>query len=142
MERDLLEDLRIRTAPGERSPRHYHGGVVRRLFLVAGVIMIVTLPLVSERISIPLFTASLFTVLVIGVGAGFLSPRQRWVIIADLLISALAFIVFAFAALDAYFAASAASFFFWVNQTLALVFFFALYFASKTLRGKFFDKGE
>lgn len=141
MDMDLTEDLKVHTKPaGERPPRHYHGGTVRRLFLLGGVIMLLALPFTFPQLSIPLFTVSLFAVLVVGVGAGFMSPNQRWIVVLDLFISAFAFVVFEFVAVDAYVTKHSLGFLLWVNQVLALIFFFALYFSSKTLRGRFLER--
>lgn len=141
MDMDLTEDLKIHMKPaGGRPPRHYHGGTVRRLFLLGGIIMLLALPFTFSKLSILIFTISLFAVLVVGVGAGFMSPTQKWVVVLDLFISAFAFVVFEFVAVDEYVAEHTLGFIFWVNQVLALIFFFALYYTSKTLRGRFFDR--
>ncbi len=112
--------------------QHYYGDIVRRLFLAAGVVMIFSLPFVYQFIPLP-FILSILTIFGVVFFAGLLSPIQRWLIVHNVMISAGPFILFEFYAVSAYLAADES--FFLVNQVLALIFIFALYFSSKTVRG-------
>ena len=52
---------------------HYYGGVVRTLFMVAAIIMLVTLPMFDELLSIPTFF-SICSILILGLVAGLTNP--------------------------------------------------------------------
>lgn len=111
---------------------HYYGDIIRKLFLAGGIIMLLGLPFVYQSIPSPL-TFAIFFVLVIIILAGFLSPRHRRAIAVDVLVAAVCLGTFEYYAINAYLAADGP--FFFVNQVLAFVFFFALYYGTKTLRG-------
>jgi amino acid permease len=67
-----------------------------------------------------------------------MNPKQKWVIIFNNIFSVLAFIIFEYSATHTYLNFSSTSgtavAFFWTNQALAIIFFFAAYFSTKTLR--------
>ena len=116
--------------------RHYYGDTVRRFFVVGGALMIATLPFVRDFLPTSIF-AALVAILVVGFFAGLANPRQRWVAGLNLLIAIAAFLIFEYVAVSRYFAGDNAPplWFIILNQVLALDFFAALYYASKTLRG-------
>jgi hypothetical protein len=121
---------------------HYYGDITRRLFVAAGIIIITTLPFFSALIPFPI-TISAFGVLVIGFVAGMTSPRQSWVTILDALVAVTGLIIFEYYAVVAYHmtpATRTTNLFFWSNELLAVLFFFALYFSGKTLRGHVLNK--
>lgn len=118
---------------------HYYGDVVRRFFFAGALIMLATLPFFSELLPVPAYVA-LLMIIVIEVVAGFTNPLQSWVALVDTLISVAAVAVFEYYAVTFYNLYTVKSFVFWVNQILALNFFFALYFSSKTLRGRIVRK--
>lgn len=117
---------------------HYYGDQVRILFVIAGLIMIVTYPFFSPIIGIPTPVA-IIGFAVLAIFGGFMNPKQRWVIVISSIFSVLAFIVFEYSAVNAYMKLSPTKninvAFFWVNQALALIFFYAAYLSTKTLRG-------
>lgn len=106
--------------------------------MLGALIMIIALPFVNDLLPVPFFV-SLFGVLGFALVAGITNPRQRWVGMLDLLFSAGAFLTFEYFALDAYLRFHFERPLFLINQLLAIVFFVALYFASKTARGFFVD---
>jgi hypothetical protein len=112
---------------------HYYGDIVRRLFLTGGGIMLLTLPFLKEYTNVRTILST-FIILVIAFLAGITNPKQKWTMYLDSSTSIIALIVFEFAAVQV-FQTSSFSGFFWVNQTLAIIFFFSLYFSIKTLRG-------
>ncbi len=119
---------------------HYYGDTVRKLFLVAGIIMLVTLPFFSKSLPQPLFI-SLLAIVVITTFAGFTSPRSFFIVILNALVSLIALLFFE------YYAVISASGgidepLFLINQILALISFFALYYSLKTVRGVFLIKKE
>lgn len=115
---------------------HYYGDTVRRLFLTAGIIIIITLPFFSALIPFPVVISS-FGVLIIGFVAGMTSPRQSWVTILNVLVSVAGLVMFEYYAVAAYMLPQnqETSMFFWTNELLAVLFFFTLYYSGKTLRG-------
>ncbi|MBI2011379.1 hypothetical protein HYS91_01290 [Candidatus Daviesbacteria bacterium] len=116
---------------------HYHGDKVRILFIIAGIIMILGLPFFQELIHLPLYS-SFLGILALGFIAGLTNPRQMWVALLDTCISIAALVIFEYYAIHSFNQESLI--FFWTNQILALLFFAALYFSTKTLRGFFFRK--
>ncbi len=94
--------------------------------------MIIFIPLQGSLLP----TASIFFVLgilLIGVLAGLTDPRKRWVCWCNVLISAFGLLVFEFYAALGY-RAEGFNFDFLVHQAIALLFFIALYYSTKTLR--------
>jgi hypothetical protein len=116
---------------------HYYGHIVRRLFLAGGVIMLITLATLKHVLPIGTFVVIL-AILVIGLFAGLTNPIQRWVAVLDMLISLIALTTFEYHAVIGY--TDLGDVLFWLNQLLSVVFFFAFYFATKTLRGTFLTR--
>lgn len=124
----------FRSAPN--LPFHYYGDIVRRLFILSAIIMVVTLPFLTSSLPVsPL--VSILVIVLLSLTAGLLAPRNRWVISVNLLVSLAAVIAFEYCAVDAYQRLSFDSLLFLVNQVLAIIFVFALYYASKTIRSIF-----
>src|SRR3990167_687734 len=118
---------------------HYYGNLVRKFFFSAALLMLVILPVFRDRIPMPLFL-SILAITVVGFFAGMTNPLQPWVFRSDLLISLIGFVSIE------YFTVSIEGSrgiitdpFFFFNQVLAILFFFAFYFSTKTWRG-FFTK--
>jgi len=118
------------------TPSHYHGDVLRKLFILAAIVMISTLPFLSHLIPVS-YLYSIVGIIVLVSTAGFIKPRNKFAIIVDFIISIIGVFVFEYYAMDAYIKYSASSFYFVTNQTLGLIFLFALYYASKTVRAAF-----
>lgn len=116
-------------------PSHYYGDIVRKLFLAGGIIMLVTLPFVQEKIPISV-QGAIVIILAIDVFAGITNPLWKWIAASDSVISLAAFCFFSYYAVTFYVLYGMSDIFFWTNSLLSVIFFFALYFATKTLRGK------
>jgi hypothetical protein len=117
---------------------HYYGDAVRVLFIVGGLIMLVFYPFFSSFIKAP--TAfSIIGVVALVIFAGLMNPRQKWIMVLNTIISISALAVFEYAAVYTYLNLPPAQgvhvVFFWVNQALSLLFFFAAYLSTKTIRG-------
>lgn len=113
---------------------HYYGDNVRVLFVLAAVVMIAMLPFFSDRL--PISTpASIFVIVILGLAAGFTSPRQTWILTLNVLISLVGTIGFGYFGVMEYQTYSFQGALFWINEGLAVVFLFSLYFSAKTLRG-------
>lgn len=111
---------------------HYHGKIIRELFIAAAIIMIIALPVFKSHINFPI-SVSVLAILLLALFAGFTNPLQKSTAIFDLLASVMGFFVF-----ELYALIKNGGFmnpFFLTNQLLAVIFFIALYFAAKTFRG-------
>lgn len=117
---------------------HYYGDEVRRLFIVGGLLMLVSYPFFSSLVNVPLGVA-LAGCLTLAVFGGLMNPKQMWVIVLNAIIPVIAFPFFQYFAVHAYISLSPTVplnlAFFWANQILSIIFFSAAYFATKTLRG-------
>jgi hypothetical protein len=121
----------------QKDTPHYYGDTVRFLFLVAAVIMLLTLPMVSEVLNIPT-VISVASILVLGAAAGLTNPKQVWDSAINVFISAAGFLIFETTAVWTYrqhIDTVSAERFFLANIGLGLIFMIALYFSVKTLRG-------
>ncbi len=108
---------------------------VRKLFIVAGIIMILDLPFVHKELPIPL-SLSILIILGIAIFAGMTSPKDRYVDFLDTLLSMGGFIIFQYSAVQIYLSGdSLFDFLFLTNEALALIFFFATYYSVQSLRG-------
>lgn len=131
---NLLEQLK-----NEKILKHYYGDVVRTLFLAAAVIMLLTLPFLDPRLPVPV-SLSILAILIIGIIAGVTNPVKKSTAIVNTGISAIALTVFEYYAVKTYLAASFSNLMFFVNQILALIFLFAIYYSTKTLRAMLLEK--
>lgn len=119
----------------EVRPLHYYGDIVRKLFFVAGLLLVVIIPIDRELLNFYLiFGIALIMVLIIV--AGFTSPVHKWAIITDVVVSSLSFLFFEYVSLARFLELdSTVDGIFIFRQSLAIIFVFALYFATKTFRG-------
>lgn len=113
---------------------HYYGDRVRSLLVAVAVIMVVGMPFFSELIPKPSFF-SILSVLVIVLLSGWISPRHKMVVSVTTIVSALAFIVFQYNAINAYQLFGLKNFFFVINEFLAVLCLTATYFGTKSIRG-------
>ncbi len=117
----------------QAPPAHYYGDIVRICFVTGALLMLVTLPFFVSRLQLPLFGSIVFIIVLI-LFAGATTPKQLWTVLLDWIISLTAVIIFEYYAVATYIGNSLFDWFVWVNQLLAIIFFIALYFATKTLR--------
>lgn len=112
---------------------------VRSLFLFASVIMIVTLPFFYSRLKVDFYLVAIF---IVGVSllAGFTNLGRKWTSVLDILASISGLIFFEYYAVVAYINYWVSDAWFWISEILAITFFFALYFSTRTLRGKLLGK--
>jgi hypothetical protein len=118
---------------------HYYGDIERTLFILGGLVMLVGLFFFYQYLPFPSYI-SLLAIVILVIIAGLLSPRQKWLAVVNMVIAALGSLIFGLQAfvtrLEAdmgYFPAALP----WVNLAIALIFLFALYFSTKTLRWRF-----
>lgn len=113
---------------------HYYGDRVRALLVSVGLIMMVSMPFFTDTVPKPIFF-SILAALGLVVLSGMISPRQRIIVIATAIISALAFIGFEYHAVLAIRAYGPGSGFFIVNQLLSVLCLLATYYGTKSARG-------
>ncbi|MFI5205945.1 MAG: hypothetical protein ACHQVK_03310 [Candidatus Paceibacterales bacterium] len=121
--------------------RHYYGDFVRVFFLAAAVIMLTTLPTLNSQLPVPL-NISILIILLLTIIAGLANPLQKWTGVINTAVSILGFVMFERYAMSAYIEKTFASIPFLTNQSLALIFLLASYFATKTLRAFFLKPKE
>ncbi len=126
----LDEEGKFNVAAGRHGLAHYYGDTVRVLFLIAGVIMLATLPIVQQNIPAPSLVSVAF-IIIVALAAGLTSPRHGAVMAANVVISFVGVGAFELAAISF---SEPWSAFFWTNQSLAIIFFIALYYSAKTFR--------
>lgn len=129
MDDEKIESIRSKYG----LPRHYYGDTVRRLFVLSAIIMVLTLPLLQNRLPVPPLV-SILSIVFVGLFAGFLAPRNKWSIRLDVVVSLFGLLVFEYYAVEAYKMYSFSDIFFIINQILAVIFLFALYNSAKTIR--------
>lgn len=114
-----------------REIPHYHGDKVRILFVIAGLLMLFALPFYQHIIPIPIIF-SILAILIIGFMAGITNPRLMSIALTDMIISLSGFFIFEYMSISFF---DENKLFALVNQILAGIFFIAIYFSTKTLRG-------
>lgn len=120
----------------EHAPAHYYGDIVRRLFVASGIIILIGMPFFADYLPY-MASVSAIAAILIAVTAGTANPRSRSAQVLLLIVSALGVLFFqSYAAYSyRYFPWSGRGvFFFLMMQALAILFFFALYFSTKTIR--------
>ena len=118
---------------------HYYGDMVRALFMLAALVMIITLPFVYKLLPVPL-PVSILIILFLGIFAALTNPLQISSVIINAFFSIGAFLVFEYFAIDAYIKYTIINLLFWTNQLLSIIFLFAIYYSTKTLRGMYLRK--
>lgn len=81
-EEDKIESVRNKYS---KIP-HYHGDIIRKLFITGAIIMVGTLPFLNHRLPTSPFI-SILAIIIITSTAGFVSPKGKPVIILDFVIS-------------------------------------------------------
>ncbi len=127
----MLDPLEFVKPPSHPHVPHYHGDTIQILFLIGGIIILATLPFFKNLLQIGTGFLPVFVVLLV-LGGAIVNPFQRWVVTIDLVISAVAVILFEYAAVVGF---GHDNFFLSVTrQVIAIVFLFALYYSGRTLR--------
>ena len=122
--------------PFLEEPSAYYVKRVRALFLAAGLIMVLSVPILGEQIFVSkgadiFLFVSFFWIVLFGV----IGALGRRMMIVDIIVSAAALVFFEFAAVLNYSRLqSTTSIIFLASQTLAVIFFLALFFSVQTYR--------
>lgn len=126
--------------PSDKDSRavvtHYYGDIVRRLFLIAGVVILVSLPFVWDLSPLAALLSSV-VVMILVLEAGVTTPKKEWTAYVNAVISGVGLVIYELFAVYNYshYQASVSNVaLFLLSQIIATIFLFALYFASKTMR--------
>ncbi len=111
---------------------HYHGYTIRKLFIMAAFLMLLTLPFFNEELPVPTLV-SLLGILVIGFSAAFTNPVTEFAPVLDFAVSAVGFAIFEYQTITGY-AQAGPDMLFWINQVLAAIFLATFYLSTKTVR--------
>ncbi len=120
---------------GFKKVIRYFGNQVSRLLLVAGLLIIVTHPFFKSSLSSTFLPITLLAVVVLTFLAGFTNSKHKWIIVVDVIASAIGFVVFSYQSIINYNDGSTYFAFFFINLVISLLFLFAFYFGVKTIRG-------
>lgn len=129
----MYDESKIGSEHSYNPPPHYYGDIVRKLFIASAAVMIILLPFIKDELGWPVFL-SVCAVFVLGLAAGFTTPRRRDVSLYNVLISLVGLFIFEFEAIVVYGKDNYSFLLFWGSQILAVLFLFALYFSVKTFR--------
>jgi hypothetical protein len=108
--------------------------------MLAGVIMLITLPSFSRILNIPVLV-SVAGILILALSAGLTNPRLQWVAWANVIVSSIGFLIFETYGILAYNQGTQGAIsrigenFVIINIMLGLMFLISLYFSVRTLRG-------
>lgn len=113
---------------------HYHGDTVQMLFLTGGIVILASLPFFKNLLQVGTGFLPVFVVLLV-LGGAIVNPFQRLIVAVNLVIAAVAVVLFEYAAVigfgeDEFFLSV-------IRQSLAVIFLFALYYSGRTLRAMF-----
>src|SRR3989344_5145857 len=113
---------------------HYYGDNVRVFFVIGAALILLLLPFYPDDIFVST-PAALIAIVIFTGAAGLTNPKHAWTWALNMIIASIAFVLFGYSAILSYIKYSAFEPLFWANQTLALNFLLAFYFAIKTMRG-------
>lgn len=129
----LGEDVNTDMPQGDKlPPPHYYGDIVRGIFVFSGLVMLAALPFSTSFVPLPL-PLTIALVIILGLLAGFMSPWRLFITLANTIVSLVGTIVFEYQAVT-FLNAGTPAFLFFASQVLAIAFFVALYYSTKTLR--------
>lgn len=126
----MSEDSVVR--PETEGPKHYYGDTVRMLFVVAAVLILIAQVMGGAFLTV---AAALVSVVILAVAAGLTNPVQTWVHWMNSAISAVGLFMSGGVFLTHFQTQSAATVPAIIALLLTLIFVFALYTSTRTLRG-------
>src|SRR3989344_2815957 len=114
-----------------RNIHHYHGDIVRELFLITAVISFIAIPLWGDLLPLGTTVEVLSGILLVLL-AGLTNPHGRWVLVCDAVVAGVGILLLETVAITFYFSDSFALFFF--REVGAILLLFAFYYSVKTVR--------
>ena len=128
----MNEDGEITPRPSNR-PSHYHGDLVRGLFLAAAVLVFIT-KFVEDAPTFS-FGAMMLLILTLVIAAGITNPAQKWIHSVNMLISIAGVLTFGWLSTSRIETAPELFSGAGLVVIIALIFVAALYFSTRTVRG-------
>ena len=110
---------------------HYYGDYVRELLICGAVLMLIAAPFYVDDLNTELPFLVIGTLIIVGVAA-LTNPRKRGIMSLDAVTAGVAFVLFQIWALRGYQDEPVVNFV--LREAIAIVFLFAFYFSTKTLR--------
>lgn len=130
----MIDPMEYMKQPWPPPVPHYHGDTVQMLFLTGGIVILASLPFFKNLLQAGTSFLPIFVVLLV-LGGAIVNPFQRLTVAVNLIIAAIAVILFEYAAVIGFgedeFILSV------IRQSLAIIFLFALYYSGRTLRAMF-----
>jgi cation transport ATPase len=108
-----------------------YAGIVRKLFLISGLLLLATLPFLETGFSSAIFY-SIALILVLTFFAGMTSPKEKQSILIDILVAVAGFVTFAYQATTKF--TGFFDLFFFTNFSLAVLFLLAFYWSIRAVR--------
>jgi len=112
---------------------HYHGRAIRTLFIIAALIMVLGLFHALAYLQLPT-TLSIISIVVLVYAAGITNPSQVWPMYMDTVISTVGLLVFETYSVNIWRSQNYNTTLFILNEMLAVIFLFALFYSTRTLR--------
>jgi len=109
---------------------HYYGDAVRTLFVLAAVLIGISIPFTADVVTSVTFAGPVMVALL--VLAGLLSPHTQFVIVLSAIMAGLGVVVAQLVALSSYVGENGALFAFY--EAISILFMASLYFSVKTVR--------
>lgn len=123
--------------------KRYYGHTVRAIFIIVGLLMLITFPFFSDLTPVPI-PVSIAVIILLAVFGGLLNPSSKWIIVMHVLLPIVGLAIFEYQAVYGYLNLSPVESrhvaFFWMNQIVSVLFFVATYLSIKTLRWMFTKK--
>lgn len=123
-----------------QSRPHYHGPVVRYLFLTTAVMLLISLPYATEQAGGLSQSVLVATIAVLVVAAGFTSRIQKGGVVIDFIIATIGFFIAEGLALNLYQAENMDSKIFATYLAIAIMMLFAMYFSIRSIIRLFYVK--
>jgi len=120
-----------------KKAAHYYGDTVRRLFIVGGILILVSMPFYNNIVPISPTLVTL-AVIVLVLAAAITTRVKKWIIVVDSVLSAIFLIAFETYSVVYYLETGKVAFI--IRQAVAIIFLFALYYSVKTLRAMYLNQ--
>lgn len=129
----MNEDTETTIKTASSRSRYYYSEIIRKLFISAGLIVLVTMPFLYNKFSFLIFFP-IAAIIILTLAAGITSKRQPGNILIDLIISLAGLIVYSFRTVTEF--QHHFDLMFVTNIVLSCLFLFTTYWSVKIWRGE------
>ncbi len=105
--------------------------LARRFFITGAFLMVITMPFIHYQLPVTVEISILIALLIVLI-AGITQEAHKLTILVDIIVALAAFIFFARYIIILIIENSIWNWFFWINISLEIIFFFALYYSLRT----------